>query len=96
MVVLTANEAFVSAKPILRVDNKLKPGRHLFQLVAVDTGNNKSKPARLVVEIAEERPTPPPAPFNPRDPRIFRPDAVRPVVLNPDLAGRIRINRPPR
>lgn len=94
MVLLTANEAFVSAKPVLRVDNKLKPGRHMIQLVAVDTGDNKSKPARLVIEVREL--SPPPPPTRPRDDLITRRDTIRPVILNPDLADRIRIRRPPR
>jgi hypothetical protein len=41
-------------------------GKHVFSLVAVDNSGNRSKPARLTVEVFEEDPTPErPTPFRP-------------------------------
>ena len=41
-------------------------GRHVFSLVAVDNSGNRSKPARLTVEVFDETRTP-------ERPTVFRP-----------------------
>ncbi len=57
------------ADPLLRVDNRLAPGRHRFQLEVIDDAGLVSDPALLVVVVAplEE---PGPRPRGPIDPRI--------------------------
>jgi hypothetical protein len=51
--VLEPSKTFRSEKPILLVENKLEPGRHLFELVCVDDAGNASKPAQIMVTVVE-------------------------------------------
>ena len=51
MPVLEPSKTFLSREPILLVENKLEPGRHLFELVCVDDAGNASKPAQIIVTV---------------------------------------------
>lgn len=82
MVTLTPNKPHRSRTPDIVVENELRPGRYLMQLVVVDDSRNESEPAELVVTV-RERGAPPPPPVGPVRP--FNPD----LILRPD-----RIVRP--
>jgi len=51
MAVFTLNKPIVTKEPFIKVDNKLQPGRYLFQLVAVDEQGNQSKPSSIIVTV---------------------------------------------
>ena len=41
----------VTREPVVEVDGRLEPGRHVFVLVVEDDMGNQSEPARTVVEV---------------------------------------------
>lgn len=51
MTVLIVNESFDAAEPVLRVDNRLGVGRHLFALRVGDAQGHLSEPDMLVVTV---------------------------------------------
>ena len=75
MPVLEPRETYLSDEPMLLVENKLEPGKHLFELVCVDDTGNASKPAQIIVTVVEP-------PLFDRDPmRDLELLADRPVIL---------------
>ena len=90
---------FPTAEPILRIENELPPGAHVFQLVCVDEGGNESEPTtitvtvrgRIIVDPIPERERP--DRFDPD--RTHRIDpipgvVVRPRPIDPDLTRVVR------
>ena len=83
MPVLAPGEPLRRREPELLVENRLAPGRWLFELVVVDASGRESAPARLAVEVregAEDRPALRDdllrrRPVDPRD-RVRRPGPV--------------------
>ncbi len=55
----------------IKVDPGLPVGRYTFQLTAFDEAGNKSKPARIRVEIVDQRVV--------IDPRLVNPDIRTPI-----------------
>lgn len=73
MATLEPGVPLTQAEPLLKVDNRLAPGRHRFQLEVIDDAGLVSDPALLVVVVAplvEPEPFPGPRPRGPIDPRI--------------------------
>jgi hypothetical protein len=64
--------SLTQAEPLLKVDNRLEPGRHRFQLEVIDDAGLVSDPALLVVVVTPLRePDPPPTRGGTIDPRIL-------------------------
>jgi hypothetical protein len=84
MPVLTPGQPVTQDEPLLLVENKLKPGRYLFQLVVADDSGLESDPAQMMVTVLEPVTPPTPTPTGPGR-----------VVLRPDiLTDRLRVTRP--
>ena len=63
MAVLQLNVPFATREPFLRVENRLNPGRHLFQLVVVSSTGAQSERAVAAVTVLLVPPIPgPPIP----------------------------------
>ena len=62
MTAFRPNVPVLTASPRVKVDAGLAVGAHTFQLVAIDDAGNRSKPARLVVEIQRAAEPVPPRP----------------------------------
>ncbi len=74
MAVLKEGVPVTQDEPLLKVDNRLKAGRHRFQLEVIDDAGLVSEPAVLIVSVSAPAPAPAPAPTPTRatiDPRIL-------------------------
>lgn len=86
MAILKPNIPFPTSEPFLIVENKLAPGKHSFELVVIDSINQRSMPATGIVTI-QEGPTVPGLPPIVKPPIILGPDPppiVKPPIIGPD------------
>lgn len=56
MVTLVVNRPFKTDSPTLQVDNKLRPGTHVFRLVVVDDEGLESRPDEITVTVQRSVP----------------------------------------
>ncbi len=55
MVDFRKSKRVTTPKPFIKVNAGLPAGRYIFQLTVVDGAGNKSKPARIKIEIKSGR-----------------------------------------
>ncbi|MBZ0316280.1 MAG: hypothetical protein K8L91_07675 [Anaerolineae bacterium] len=53
MPIFEPNKAVRTRKPAVQVDNELKPGTYIFELIVLSADGTKSQPVRRVVTVVE-------------------------------------------